>query len=169
MRDQLNAGATSETAQTWKTIHTRHTLIHSSKANIKWWLWRTNDIQGPCGPKSFLIFVLPVRKNPKKKTSPWKPVPTGDRTRVRCVTDAYDPACSTAVDNFINILRILQTILENVDDGWLGFPDLWSGRKPWWNWYLTSVVNFGEDRRVQLATSTLLTSTMVPLGSFQFF
>ena len=22
-------------------------------------------------------------------------------------------------------------------EGWLGFPDLWSGQKPWWNWYLT--------------------------------
>ena len=29
------------------------------------------------------------------------------------------------------------------------------------------MVNFGEVRRVQLAKSTLLTSTWVPLGSFQ--
>ena len=36
MRDQLNAGATAETAQTWKTVHTRHTLIHSNKTNMKW-------------------------------------------------------------------------------------------------------------------------------------
>ena len=35
MRYQLNAGATSETAQTSKTIHTRHALIHSNKANMK--------------------------------------------------------------------------------------------------------------------------------------
>ena len=27
-------------------------------------------------------------------------------------------------------------------EGWLGFPDLWSGQKPWWNRYLTPVVNF---------------------------
>ena len=39
--------------------------------------------------------------------------------------------------------------------GWLGFPDLWSRQKPWWNWYLTPMVNFGEVRRVQLAKSTL--------------
>ena len=26
---------------------------------------------------------------------------------------------------------------------WLGFPNLWSGQKLWWNWYLTPVVNFG--------------------------
>ena len=32
---------------------------------------------------------------------------------------------------------------------------------------LTPVVNFGEVRRAQLAKSTLLTSTLVPLGSFQ--
>ena len=31
------------------------------------------------------------------------------------------------------------------------------------------VVNFGEVRRTQLAKSTLLTSTLVPLGSFQIF
>ena len=33
----------------------------------------------------------------------------------------------------------------------LGFPDLWSGQKPSWNWYLTPVVNFGEVWRTQLA------------------
>ena len=32
---------------------------------------------------------------------------------------------------------------------------------------LIPVVNFGEVRRAQLAKSTLLTSTLVPLGSFQ--
>ena len=31
------------------------------------------------------------------------------------------------------------------------------------------LVNFDEDRRAQLAKSTLLTSTLVPLGSFQIF
>ena len=35
--------------------------------------------------------------------------------------------------------------------------------------YLTSEVNFGEVRRTLLAKSTLLTSTLVPLGSFQIF
>ena len=44
---------------------------------------------------------------------------------------------------------------------------IWS--KPWWNWYLTPVVNFGEVRRTQLVKSTFLTSTLVPLGSFQIF
>ena len=34
---------------------------------------------------------------------------------------------------------------------------------------LTTVVNFGEIRKPQLAKSTLLTSKLVPLGSFQIF
>ena len=51
--------------------------------------------------------------------------------------------------------------------GWLGFPDLWSGQKPRWNWYLTSVVNFGEVRGAQLAKFTRPTFTLLPLGSFQ--
>ena len=34
---------------------------------------------------------------------------------------------------------------------------------------LTPVVNFGEDRKAQLAKSTLLTSTLMTLGSFQSF
>ena len=34
---------------------------------------------------------------------------------------------------------------------------------------LTPVVNFGEVRRAQLTKSTLLISTLVPLGSFQIF
>ena len=34
-------------------------------------------------------------------------------------------------------------------EGWLGFPDLWSGQKSWWDWYLTPMVNFGKIRRAQ--------------------
>ena len=55
----------------------------------------------------------------------------------------------------------------NGGEGWLGFPDLWSGQKPWWNWYLTPVMNFSDVRRAQLAKFTLLISTMVPMGYFQ--
>ena len=39
-----------------------------------------------------------------KKTSPRKPVPTGDRTRARCVTGAHATACSTAVVMYIYII-----------------------------------------------------------------
>ena len=42
--------------------------------------------------------------------------------------------------------------MERGGEGWLGFADLWSGQKPWWNWYLTPVVNFGgpEDSVSQI-------------------
>ena len=50
MSDQPNAKATSKTAQTRKTIHTKHTLSHPNKAKMEWW-WRPNDIRGPWGPK----------------------------------------------------------------------------------------------------------------------
>ena len=53
-------------------------------------------------------------------------------------------------------------------EGWLGFPDLWSGQKPWWNWYLISFANFGEVTRVQLAKSTLLIPTWCPWDLFRF-
>ena len=58
--DQLNAGATSETTRTWKTIPTSHAPIYSNKVNMKGWLRRPNDIR--------------------------RPVPTGDRTRACWVT-----------------------------------------------------------------------------------
>ena len=53
-------------------------------------------------------------------------------------------------------------------EGWLGFLDLWSGQKPWWNWYLDPVVNFSEVQRAQLAKSTLLTSLLVPRDLLRF-
>ena len=68
-----------------------------------------------------------------------------------------------------NIYLQLTKLLHYTDEGWLGFPDLWSGQKPWWNWYLTPVVNFGQVRWAQLVKSALLISSLVPLGSFQIF
>ena len=47
----------------------------------------------------------------------------------------------------------------------LEFPNLWSDQKPWWNWYLTLVVNFDEVQKAQLDKSTLLTSTLVEIFS----
>ena len=55
---------------------------------------------------------------------------------------------------------------------WLEFPDLWSGQKPWYNWYLIPVVNFGVIRKAQLpqlAKSTLFTSTLDPWDLFRSF
>ena len=42
----------------------------------------------PVSRVEILVFVLQVRKNPEK-TSPSKLVPTGVRTRARCVTGAH--------------------------------------------------------------------------------
>ena len=42
-----------------------------------------------------------------RKTSSRKPVPTGDRTRARCVTSAHATTCSTAVDIIIIIIIII--------------------------------------------------------------
>ena len=73
MSDQPNAGATSETAQTWKTIHNKHTLSHPNKANMKWWLRRPNDIRGPWGikfPDIYLTFEEKPRKNLTQETCP---------------------------------------------------------------------------------------------------
>ena len=102
MWDQVNAGATSETIQTWKTIHTIHALIHSNKVNMKGWLWRPDDIRGPCGPKASWHYLTCEGK--KTKSSPRKPVPTGNRTRARCVTGAHATAYPTAVDKMRKIL-----------------------------------------------------------------
>ena len=66
MSDQLNSGSTSETTQTWKTIHTRHTLIHSNKANMEWWLWRPNEIRGSWGPKASWHLSYRWGKAPEK-------------------------------------------------------------------------------------------------------
>ena len=62
---------------------------------------------------------------------------------------------------------IINQLIMVGSERWLGFPDLWPGQKPWWNWYLTPAVNFGEVRRAQLAKSTLFISTLVPLRSFK--
>ena len=75
--------------------------------------------------------------------------------------------CCTPVNKAMS--EILNCYLFLGGEGWLGFPDLWSGKNPWWNWYLTHVANLGEVRRAQWATSTLLTSSLVPLASFQIF
>ena len=46
----------------------------------------------------FPDICLTGEEKPRRKISPRKPVPTGDRTRVRCVTNAHATTCSTAVD-----------------------------------------------------------------------
>ena len=91
IRDQLNSGATSETTRTWKMIHTIHASIHSNKANMKGWLWRPNDIRGPCVPKTSWHLSYRRGKSPRN-TSPRKRVQTGDRTRPRWQARMLPPA-----------------------------------------------------------------------------
>ena len=66
MSDQPNAGATSETAHTWKTMHTKHTLSHPKKANMEWWLRRPNDIRGPWGGLKYPDIYLTDEEKPEK-------------------------------------------------------------------------------------------------------
>ena len=66
MSDQPNAGATSERAQTWKTIHNKHTLSQPNKANMEWWWRRPNDIRGPWRPKVSWHLSYRWGKTPKK-------------------------------------------------------------------------------------------------------
>ena len=75
MSDQPNAGATSETAQTWKTIHTKHTRRHPNKANIEWWLRRDGlmifgDLGGLKFPDICLTGEKKTRKNLTQETCP---------------------------------------------------------------------------------------------------
>ena len=79
-----------------------NTLIHSNKVNTKW-LWLPNDIRGSCEPKISWHLSYRWGKIPKI-TSPRKPVPTGDRTRDRCLTGAHTTACSTAVDSLNGLM-----------------------------------------------------------------
>ena len=57
-------------------------------------------IFGALGGLKFPDICRTGEKNPEK-TSPRKPVPTGDRTRARCVTSTRATTCSTAVCNII--------------------------------------------------------------------
>ena len=88
MRDQFNAGATSETTKIWKTIHTIHAPIHSNKSNMKGWLWRPNDIRGPSGPKtswhlSYRWGKTPEKPHPGNSSRPGiKPGPAAGQARM---------------------------------------------------------------------------------------
>ena len=64
-----------------------------------------NDDQmifGDLGGLKFSDICLTDEKK-TRKTSPRKLVPTGDRTRARCVTGAHATTRSTAVDFIINL------------------------------------------------------------------
>ena len=84
---------------------THQAHIHSNKANRKWWLWRPNNIRGPCGPKVSWHLSYRWGRTPEKN-SHRKPVPTGDRTWARCVTSVHATTCSTAVDLYYTYIYI---------------------------------------------------------------
>ena len=73
IRGQLNAGATSDTTRTWKTIHTIHAPIHSNRR-----LWKDNyngeiilgDLVGLKLPGICLIGQEKSRKNLTLETCP---------------------------------------------------------------------------------------------------
>ena len=94
MRDQFNAGATSEKMK--DDTQFTHPFIQTR------WIWKDEydgkiifgDLGGLMPPDIRLTY----QQKKTRKTSPRKLVPTGDRTLVRCVTGAHATACSTAVD-----------------------------------------------------------------------
>ena len=110
MRDQLNAGATSETTLTWKAIQTTLAPIHSNEANMKDWLWRPNDIRRPCGPKASWHSSFRWGKSPEK-TSPRKLVPIEPGPAV-WQAHMLPPAARRWINN--NILVVITSfVLEN--------------------------------------------------------
>ena len=68
-------------------------------------------IYGDLGGLKLPDICLTCEENPEK-TTPTKPVPTGDRTRASCVTGAHAAARPTAVDCFEIISRSLPPRLD---------------------------------------------------------
>ena len=88
MSDHLNAGATSETAQTWKTIHTKHTLSHPNNR-----IWNDDydgqmilgDFRGLKFPDICLTGEEKPRKNLTQETCPdWGSNPGPLRDKRAC-------------------------------------------------------------------------------------
>ena len=66
----------------------------------------------------------------------------------------------------INLNTTIRTEINFITLGDWDFRNSDLVKNPKWNWYLVPVMNFSKVRRVQLAKSTLLTSTLVTQGSF---
>ena len=60
---------------------------------------------GDIGVLKLPDICLTGKEKPRKKSSPRKLVPTGDRTRARSVAGAHNTACPTAVDGHGPSLR----------------------------------------------------------------
>ena len=93
----------------------------STHSVIRTWRTWNDDYDGQMifgdlgGPKVSWHVSYRWGKTPKK-TTPRKPVPTGDRTRARCVASAHATTCSTVVDQnkyknqkiFNNVIKVYE-------------------------------------------------------------
>ena len=82
MRDQLNAGTTSETTRTWKTIHTIHTFI------LTRWIWK-DDYDGQMIFGNLVGLKLPDicvtgEENSQETCADWESNPGSLRDRRAC-------------------------------------------------------------------------------------
>ena len=92
LRDSTNMKDNTHQAHTQSSQQGEYGMIITT---AKWY-------SGTLGGLKFPDMCLTGEEKPQK-TSPRKPVPTGDRTRARCVTSTHATTCSTAVD--LHILK----------------------------------------------------------------
>ena len=100
-----------------------------------------------------------------RKTAPRKPVPTGDRTRARCVTGTHAAAWPTAVDycrryfSCRNVVRwIVRTLILGYESGngickyLVKVRQVGRGRKLWFKWVnrLSNLANSHSYTQCQL-------------------
>ena len=84
LRDSTNMKDNTHQAHTQSSRQGEYEMIITTAK------WYSGTLGGLKFPEIFLTG--------EEKTSPRKPVPTGDRTRARCVTSVHATTCSTAVD-----------------------------------------------------------------------
>ena len=87
LRDSTNMKDNTHQAYTQSSQQGEYGMVTTT---AKWY-------SGTLWPKVSYICLTGEEK--PRKTSPRKPVPTGDRTRARCVTSAHATTCCTVVDS----------------------------------------------------------------------
>ena len=78
------------------TIHTKDSHVHSKQVNMIRMIMMAKWYSGNHRGLKFPGICLAREENPER-TSLRKFIPTGDRTRARCVKGAHASVCSTAV------------------------------------------------------------------------
>ena len=112
----------------------------------------------------------PVNERNKESSSCWKSKSEAFYLSSSwVVSNDKEPQSITTFNGGLESENEVSLYIKFGGEGWFGFPDLWYGQNPWWNWYLTPVVKFVEIRMTLLDKSILLTFTLLPLGSFQIF